>query len=78
MHYDRRMETAAKVMIAGGLLIAATGGVMWIGARMGLGRLPGDIFIDSGNVKVVVPIASMIIISVVLTIVLNVAMRLWR
>lgn len=35
------------------------------------GRLPGDIHYESNRTKVFVPITSMIIISIVLTIVLN-------
>jgi hypothetical protein len=40
-----------------------------------LGRLPGDIRIDSGNVKVFAPLGTMLLISLILTIVLNLLSR---
>jgi len=48
------------------------------GRITGLGRLPGDIVIRRENVTVFVPLATMVLVSVVLTIVLNVIVRLRR
>lgn len=39
------------------------------------GRLPGDIRIDNGRTKFFFPITSMIIVSILLTVVLNVVRR---
>ena len=39
----------------------------WLG-RLPFGRLPGDIIIDKPNFKVYIPITTMIIISVILSI----------
>jgi hypothetical protein len=36
-----------------------------------LGRLPGDLSFEWGNIRVFLPLATMILISVVLTIILN-------
>ncbi len=55
-----------------GLLITFAGRLPWFG------QLPGDIVVDRGNVKVYAPIASMIVISIVLTVILNLAARLFR
>lgn len=35
-----------------------------------LGKLPGDIFIDKGNVKIYIPIATSILISILLSLLL--------
>lgn len=55
-----------------GLLITFAGRLPWFG------QLPGDIVVDRGNVKIFAPIASMIVISVVLTLIFNLAARLFR
>lgn len=43
-----------------------------------LGRLPGDLVIDRGNVQVYVPVVTMIILSVALTIIINVVARFFN
>lgn len=62
-----------------GLALVLFGGLFWVLARTtAFGRLPGDLSFSGGNVSVYVPFVSMIILSVVLTIVVNVALRFWR
>ncbi|HEV2855509.1 MAG TPA: DUF2905 domain-containing protein [Thermoanaerobaculia bacterium] len=58
-----------------GIAVAVIGLLVWSGALSWFGRLPGDIRIDRGNVKVFFPITSMILISIVLTLVLNLLRR---
>jgi hypothetical protein len=41
------------------------------------GRLPGDIRLEGGNSRVYIPITSMLIVSVALTVVVNLIRRLW-
>ena len=41
----------------------------WLG-RVPLGRLPGDIIIDKPNLKIYVPITTMILISVLISVLL--------
>ncbi|HZP57975.1 MAG TPA: DUF2905 domain-containing protein [Dehalococcoidia bacterium] len=72
------MEQAARYMVLAGVVLAVAGLALWAGARLGLGRLPGDIVIDRGNVKFAFPIVTSIILSIVLTVVLNVVVRTWR
>jgi hypothetical protein len=72
--------TIGKWIILVGLGLAILGGLVWLAGRLGLplGRLPGDISLQNGNFAVYFPCASMIIISIVLTILLNVVLRLIR
>jgi hypothetical protein len=42
------------------------------------GRLPGDFIYSNGNFTCVVPIASMLLVSLLLTIILNVVLRLFN
>ncbi len=63
-----------------GVVIVVIGAVIWGFARLNLplGRLPGDLSFGGENFRVSIPLASSIVISVILTIVLNVVVRLWR
>lgn len=55
-----------------GLVLVAIGGMMLLGGRLfGLGRLPGDVFIQKGNLGFYFPVVTCIILSVLLTIILN-------
>lgn len=70
---------AGKVLIIGGLVVAAVGGLLWLLARLpGLRELPGTIRIERPGFTCVVPILASIILSIVLTIVLNLIVRLFN
>ena len=64
------------IWIGGGLLVMGLLFVL-IGKIPGLGRLPGDILIKRENVTIYVPLGTMILASVVLTLLLNLIAR-WR
>ena len=57
-----------RTLVLIGLVIAAVGAVMMLGVP--LGRLPGDFSVRRGNVSFYVPLATSIVVSVVLTILL--------
>jgi len=59
-----------KWLILAGLFIILVGAVLIVLGRMGLFRLPGDFEFGSKSWRIHIPIASCIIISIVLTIVL--------
>jgi Protein of unknown function (DUF2905) len=63
----------ARVLIALGLILLALG-LVWLAFPKALswfGRLPGDINIQRENTKVFIPVTSMILVSVLLTVVSN-------
>jgi hypothetical protein len=69
-------DGVGRLLIIGGVLLAVVGVVIVLAPNIPfLGRLPGDIRIDSGNVKVFIPLGTMLIISLVLTVILNLANR---
>jgi len=72
--------TIGKWIILIGLGLAVLGGLVWLAGRVGLplGRLPGDIIIQNGNFSFYFPCASAILVSVLLSVLLNVAVRLFR
>ena len=67
------METIARYLMFGGIILFLIGGVAYLAAKFGipLGRLPGDIRIEGANGSFYFPLTSSILVSVVLTIVLN-------
>lgn len=64
-----------KVFIVIGLGLAAVGLVFLIASRWGLTRLPGDIVIERKNFVFYAPLGLMILLSVLLTLVLNLFAR---
>ncbi|MDD2444335.1 MAG: DUF2905 domain-containing protein [Desulfotomaculaceae bacterium] len=65
-------DSLGKMILLFGLVLVAIGGMMLLGGRLfGLGRLPGDVFIQKGNLGFYFPVVTCIILSVLLTIILN-------
>lgn len=71
-------ELGRWLMIAGGGLLIL-GVLLTLAGRIpGLGRLPGDIFIQRENFSFYMPLGTMIVVSLVLTVILNLIARLFR
>jgi hypothetical protein len=77
MHF---METFARYLMLAGMILFLVGGGVYLAAKFGipLGRLPGDIRIEGENGSFYFPLTSSILVSVVLTILLNVIIKLVR
>jgi len=59
-----------RTLIVIGILVLAAGLLWpWIG-KIPLGRLPGDIIISRPNVKIYIPIATMIVVSIAVSLIL--------
>lgn len=69
------MATAGKVLLLAALGLAVAGGVFLLLARFGVTRLPGDVVVRRGSFTLYAPIGLMILVSVLLTIALNVLLR---
>jgi membrane protein implicated in regulation of membrane protease activity len=65
-------------LIIGGIVLVIMGLLANSGWLSWFGRLPGDIRIERENVRFYFPIASMIIISVVLTLIFYLLGRFWK
>jgi hypothetical protein len=70
------MTDLGKVLLGFGLLLVAVGAILLvIGSVFGrgpwLGRLPGDLYIERGNWRFYFPLATSLLVSVVLTILLS-------
>lgn len=69
------MSDLARTLLIAGVVLIAAGLLLALGARLGLGRLPGDFLVRRGNVTCLVPIASSILLSLLLTLILWVVRR---
>jgi hypothetical protein len=55
------------IVVAGGVALVIIGLLIWSGGLSWFGRLPGDIRYESGSTRVYIPITSMLLVSVVLS-----------
>lgn len=55
------------IVVMGGVALVVIGLLIWSGGLSWFGRLPGDIRYERGNTRVYAPIASMLLVSVVLS-----------
>lgn len=71
------LQTIARWLILAGLLLTVFGVILWLLARSGLplGNLPGDFRFQRDGLSCVIPLASSILISIVLTLILNIIIR---
>lgn len=68
---------AAKILMLAGLALLAAGAILYFvpGALGWFGKLPGDINIERGSTRIFFPLTSMIIVSLVLTLLVNLFFR---
>ena len=64
-----------RIILVIGIVLVVIGGLAVLGVRLPFGRLPGDIAIEGENGALYIPLGSMIVISVILTLVLNFFIR---
>ncbi len=65
------------LIVAAGVALVIVGLLAWAGALSWFGRLPGDIRVERPGFRVYVPITSMVIISILLTVLASLARRFW-
>ena len=75
------MSGIGRLLIFAGIALVVVGGIFLLLDRMpGLpfGKLPGDFSWESGDVKIYFPLATMIVVSIILTILVNILLRILR
>jgi len=63
------------LVVIGGVFVILIGLLIYSGGLGWFGRLPGDIRYESSNVRVYVPIVSMLLISLALTLIFSLLRR---
>lgn len=66
---------AGPMLVAMGIVLILIGLLFWSGSLSWFGRLPGDIRIERDSVRIYIPLASMLLVSIVLSLVLYLVRR---
>jgi len=70
------LTALAKMLVMVGLVLALLGAVLWVlGQVPYIGHLPGDIYIKRGNFSFYFPLATCILLSIVLTLLFSLMRR---
>lgn len=76
------MEDVGRLLLGLGALLMLAGAVVWGLGRLGVewGSLPGDLSwqSDGGGTRVFAPLGTMLVVSLVLTLLVNLLLRLFR
>ena len=64
-----------RILLVIGLVLVVVGGLAALGVRLPFGRLPGDIAIEGERGGIYIPIATMIVLSLILTVLANLFLR---
>lgn len=74
------MENIARYLIIGGFILILVGGGVYLAGKLGIpfGRLPGDIRIEGENGSFYFPVVTSLLVSIILTVVLNLIFRLFK
>ena len=64
------------MIVLAGVALVLVGLAVWSGALGWFGRLPGDIRIERDSMRIYIPLASMLLVSVVLTLLMYLLNRL--
>ena len=64
-----------RILLVIGIVLVVIGGLAVLGVRLPFGRLPGDIAIEGERGTIYIPLGSMIVISLILTLLANFFLR---
>ena len=66
------LEGVGRLLLLGGIILGVLGVILILAPNLPfIGRLPGDIRIETDNVRIYLPLGTMLVVSLVLTVVLN-------
>lgn len=74
------MSSLARIFLILGVVFLILGGLFYLAGRLNLpfGRLPGDIRIERDGFSFFFPLASCIVASIFLSILINLIVRFWK
>jgi hypothetical protein len=64
-----------RILLIIGVVLVVVGGLAALGVRLPFGRLPGDIAIEGERGGIYIPLGTMILVSLVLTLIFNLFLR---
>lgn len=69
------VRSVGLLVVAAGVVVIVVGLLIYSGALSWFGRLPGDIRYESGSARVYIPLVSMLLVSLVLTVLFSLLRR---
>ena len=69
------MGQVGRALLLFGAVLLLVGGALILAEKLGLGRLPGDLVVEKKGFRLYAPIATSILVSVILTALLNLVFR---
>ena len=73
------MGSIAKLIIITGIVLVAIGLIIFFAGKLPyIGKLPGDIAVKKPGFTFYFPVVTFLVLSLILTIIFNVVLRLWR
>jgi hypothetical protein len=69
------MGQVGRTLLLFGALLLVIGGALILAEKLGLGRLPGDLVVERKGFRLYAPIATSILVSLVLTLLANLLLR---
>jgi hypothetical protein len=69
------LEGIGKLLVGGAVVLLVLGIILLLLGRFGIDRLPGELVLRRGNFTFYAPIGLMILVSVILTVLLNLFFR---
>jgi hypothetical protein len=71
------METSGvgRILLIVGVIALVAGGIFLLLGKMGLGSMPGDMQWGKGNARFYFPLGTSIVLSIILTVLLNLFLR---
>lgn len=74
------VQSLGRILLLVGLGLMLLGGILLLFGRLpilsDLGRLPGDLRFENHNLTCLIPLGTMLLLSIVLTLVVNILIRL--
>jgi hypothetical protein len=64
-------DEVGRFLVIAGVVLVVLGALFLISDKIPLGKLPGDIQIGTSKFKIYIPIATSVLLSIVLTLILN-------
>jgi len=73
------LSVIGRWLMIAGVTLVVIGGLVWLAGRIpGLKAIPGTLQVNLGGITCIFPLLAMIVLSLVLTVILNVLARLLR
>lgn len=71
-------ETIGRWIIIFGIAVIVIGGVIWLLGKLGINQLPGTLRLEGPGVTCIFPVLASIVLSILLTLILNLLARFFN